>query len=78
MRFFPNELCKCVSRRYGNAVRAQFGSLFPWQRSASEGGILGAITEREFGGCDGEEEETQRLRMSDRKKETEGVKKKVI
>lgn len=68
MRFFPIELCKCVSRRYGNAVRAQFGSLFPWQRSASEGGILGAITEREFGGCDGEEEETQRLRMSDRKK----------
>lgn len=51
---FPNELCKCVSRRYGNTVRAQFGSLFPWQRSASEGGILGAITEREFGGCDGE------------------------
>ena len=65
---FPNVLCKCVSRRYGNGVRARFGTFFPWQRSASEGGILGAITEREFGGCDGEEEETQRLRMSERKK----------
>lgn len=40
---------KFVSRHYGNMVKTQFGTFFPLKPSASEGGILGAITERECG-----------------------------
>ena len=75
---FPNELCKCVFRRYGNTVRARFGSFFTVAALCVRGRDSGSNYWAGVWGLRwGRGGDTVAKNVWE-KKETEGVKKKVI